>query len=195
MNYFIRKKRTMQDFYPRAPWMKFVTKAPIFLWRLGLGPISGRILMLITTSGRKSGLPRRAMVEYHILAGKKYAPSGFGDKAQWYKNIMANPRVTIQTADGTERMRAVRVSDDEELLAVYELLKHRNPPFLNWYLQSLGIEPDPADLIAKKDRLHILRFDPTDEATPPGLDVDWAWLWPLAILGLWLLRSRRKGRK
>lgn len=179
--------------YPGSGWLKFAVKAPITLWRLGLGPIVGKVSMLITTTGRKSGLPRRTMVEYHSLAGKKYVPCAFGARADWYKNIAADPRVTIQTADGTESMIATRVTDDEELIAVYELFKRRDPVLLNWYLQSLDIQPDPADIIAKKDRIYWLRFDPTDEATPPPLEADLKWVWLVALAGLLTFWLGRRG--
>ena len=181
--------------YPGNRWLRVAVKAPIFLWRLGLGPIVGRVFMLITTTGRKTGLPRRTVVEYHTLPenGKKYVPCAFGPKAQYYRNIVADPRVTVQTADGTERMIATRVTDDDELVAVYELFKRRDPVILNRYLDSLGIRPDPADIVAKKDRIYWLRFDPTDEPTPPPLEADLKWVWLVALagwLGFWL--GRRK---
>lgn len=175
-------------------WSKALFKAPIVLFRLGLAPLVGQVMMLVTHTGRKSGSPRRTMIEYHRLHGVKYAPCALGQKAQWYRNIQADPRVTIQTAHGTESVRAVRVTDERELLAVYHLFKRRDPPLLNWYLRSLGIRPDAADVLSKKDRIYWIRFDPTDEPTPPPMDVDLAWVWPFALFGLAtlaLLRWRR----
>ncbi|MCD6288999.1 MAG: nitroreductase family deazaflavin-dependent oxidoreductase [Anaerolineae bacterium] len=181
--------------YPRSRWLKRMTKFPILLWRLGLGPILGQIFMLLTTTGRKSGLPRRTVIEYHVVNGRVYAPCAFGPKADWYRNIVADPHVTVQTARGMERMIATRVTDDQELLAVYEAL-HRSDPFiLDSYLRSLDIRPDPDDIVAKKDRIYWLRFDPTDEPTPPPQEVDLAWLWPLALLVVigmcWASRGKR----
>lgn len=176
----------MRRFYPGADWAKFIAKAPLVTWRLGLGPLVGRWMMVLTTTGRKSGLPRRTMIECHWLNGRKYAPSGFGARSQWYQNIMANPYVTVQTTDGTEAMQAIRVTDDAELLAIFEMLQCEDPPFiLNAYLKSIDLErADPAEIIANKERIYWLRFEPTDAATPPGLEVDLAWLWPVALFGL-----------
>ena len=42
---------------------------------------------------------------------------GFGRRAQWYRNIEADPQVTIQTAAGAESAIARRVTDGDELLA------------------------------------------------------------------------------
>jgi deazaflavin-dependent oxidoreductase (nitroreductase family) len=181
--------------YPTSDWHRWAFRAPITLWRMGLGPIIGHIFMLITTTGRKSGLPRRTMVEYHALNGKKYAPCAFGARSDWYKNIAADPRVAIQTAQGAEAAIAVRVTGDQELIDVYELFKRRDPVVLNWYMQSLGIEDDPDDIVAKKDSIYWIRFDSTDEATPPPLEADLWWVLPVALVGLvglWLLGRKRE---
>jgi len=179
------KSITMQDLYPHPSWAKTATKIPLITWRLGLGPLTGRLFMVLTITGRKSGLPRRAMVEYHRFNNKKYIASGFGADAQWYKNIVANPHITVQTSDGTESVRAIRVTDDDELIDVVNVFSSADTATaINWYLRSYVVEPTPEDIIAKKDRLYILRLDPTNEPTPPGLDVDLAWLWPVALLGL-----------
>jgi deazaflavin-dependent oxidoreductase (nitroreductase family) len=177
--------------YPARRWQQLAFKAPVNLWRLGLGPIVGHVLMLISHTGRKSGLTRRTLVEYHVLEGKKYAPVAFGEQAQWYQNILANPLVTIQTAGGAQGAIATRVTDDAELVIVYNLLMRRNPVMMRWYLDSLGIRDTPEDVIAKKDRIFLLRFDPTGEPTPPPLEADLWWVWIIGgglLLG-WLMYS------
>jgi len=187
------KSMTMQDFYPHQAWAQVIAKAPLISWRLGLGPLTGRIFAILTITGRKSGLPRRTMVEYHRFNGKKYIVSGFGEEAQWYKNIVADPRITAQTSDGTESVRAVRVTDDDELIDVIDVFKRTDSAtFIDWYLRSYGIEPTREDITAKKDRLHFMRLDSADEPTPPGLEVDLAWLWPAVLLGLLVLWLARK---
>jgi deazaflavin-dependent oxidoreductase (nitroreductase family) len=163
------------------------------LWRLGLSPIVGRLFMIITTTGRKSGLPRSTMVEYHRLNGTKYVASGFGEISQWYKNIQADPRVTIQTSDGAESVVAVRITDDEELMDVVELFRRADSAyFVDFYLRSFDVGPTQEEILAKKDRLHLLRFDKTDEATPPGPEADLVWLWPMGLLALLIFWWRRK---
>jgi deazaflavin-dependent oxidoreductase (nitroreductase family) len=173
--------------YPKSAWHQALFKTPIPMWRLGLGPLIGGFLMLITHTGRRSGLPRRTVVEYHMMEGKKYAPCAFCPRADWYKNITANPYVTIQTSHGTERVKAVRINDDQELLDVYNLFMRRDPPLTRWHLHSLRIQDDPADILQKKDRIYWFRFDPTDRPTPPGLEADLAWVVPVVSIGLFFL--------
>lgn len=178
----------MQSFYPKSEFAKMVTKLPILTWRLGLGPIAGRLFMIITHTGRKTGNPHQTMVEYHTMNGIKYVVCAFGVKTQWYRNIMADPRVTIQTSDGTEHMVAVRVTQDDELISVFNLMMRKDPPIMNWYIQSLGVKPEQESILSHKQDLVFLRFDPTSEPTPPGLEVDLAWIWPLFLV--WLVISK-----
>jgi deazaflavin-dependent oxidoreductase (nitroreductase family) len=179
-------------FYPRQNWQKLAFKAPMLLWRMGLGPIVGKLIMVITTTGNKSKLPRHNMAEYYTLDGRKYTVCAYGEKAAWYKNIKADPRVTVQTAEGTQSMKAVRVTDDQELNQVVDLFMRRNALLTTRYLESLGIKSDRSDMLAKKDRLYLLRFDPTGELTPPGLEADLKWVWPVIGLGILLLKWAKK---
>lgn len=184
--------------YPESAWRQAMFKAPIPMWRLGLGPLIGGFFMLITHTGRRTGLPRRTVVEYHMLHDKKYAPCAFCPRSDWYKNIAIDPYVTIQTSHGTESVEAVRISDDQELLDVYHLFLRRDPPLTRLYLQSLRIQDDPADVLAKKDRIYWFRFDPTDKPTPPHLEADLAWVIPvvsISLLFFWQAQQRLQERK
>lgn len=172
----------MMAFYPRSGFGKSLWRAPLLFWRLGLGPITGKIFLVLTTRGRKSGLARHTMVEYHLVNGKKYSPCAFGVQSHWFRNIAVDPHVTIQTSDGTENAIAVRVTGDQELAAVFRVFMQRDPMLMKMYMQSLGMEPTVENITAHKEKINIFRFDPTDEAAPSGLDVDLAWLWPLALL-------------
>jgi deazaflavin-dependent oxidoreductase (nitroreductase family) len=181
--------------YPATSWHRAAFKWPVQLWRLGLAPVIGHHMMLITQTGRKTGLPRRTMTEAYTLGDRKYAPCAFGPRAQWYRNIAVDPRVTIQTAGGAESAIAVRVTEDDEIVALFDAIGQRAQPTLDIYLKSLEMKPDPEDIIAKKERVYWFRFDPTDEKTPPPLAADLIWLWPVAIAAFvaLVIAGRKKG--
>ncbi|MCD4671954.1 MAG: nitroreductase family deazaflavin-dependent oxidoreductase [Anaerolineaceae bacterium] len=193
----MREKPNMMTLYPESDWMRWLFKAPILSWRLGLGPLVGKVAMILTTTGRKTGLPRHTMVECHTINGKKYAPCAYGEKADYYQNLLVDPRVTVQTADGTQSMIASRVTDDEELTFFFQHGMDYVPGMLTWYLESLGIVPSVEEVLANKEKIYWLRFDPTEELTPPGLEVDLAWLWPLALILVLLAwcSERRQNKK
>jgi len=76
-------------------------------------PLIGYFLML-TTTGRRSGLPRQTPLNYAILDGQIYVLSGFGARADWYLNLTADPRVTLVLPGRTLRGAAAPVLDPVE---------------------------------------------------------------------------------
>jgi len=165
--------------YPSNPLLRWLFKSPIFLWRLGLGLVVGRLFMIVTTTGRKSGLPRPTAIEFHEYKGRKYVYCAWGDKADWYKNILADPRVTIQTASGMEHVIARRVTADRELAETFDFVAH-NPAMQRW-IRTLGFRLSLGEFLAHKDRFYLMTFDPTDKPTPPPLEADLKWVWLVIV--------------
>jgi deazaflavin-dependent oxidoreductase (nitroreductase family) len=48
----------------------------------------------ITTTGRRSGLPRRIELVFHNIDGR-IVISGLPGRRSWYANLLANPRLTF----------------------------------------------------------------------------------------------------
>jgi deazaflavin-dependent oxidoreductase (nitroreductase family) len=73
------------------------------------GPLAGDPLLILTTTGARSGEPRTAIVTYHrdgnryIVAGTK---GGAPTDPAWYHNCVANPDVTVEVNNETFRARA-----------------------------------------------------------------------------------------
>jgi deazaflavin-dependent oxidoreductase (nitroreductase family) len=87
---------------------RLALRMPIWLYRLGLGWLLGGRVLLLTHIGRKSGLPRQAVIEVarHDPASDTYIiASGFGTQVDWLRNIEKNPNVLVQS--GTRRLEAV----------------------------------------------------------------------------------------
>lgn len=167
--------------YPDNPALRSLFRSPMLLFRLGLGSLVGRLFMVMTTTGRKSGQPRRAVVEYQSWNGRKYAIAAW-PKSDWYQNLMADPRVTVQTADGVEQMTARRVTDDAELAAVYDNVYSQASPEIQQFWEALGFEMNRESFLGNKDQLHLLVFEPTSQPTPPPLEADLQWVWPLVAV-------------
>jgi len=51
-------------------------------------------LIDITTTGKRSGLPRRVELVFHNIDGRVYI-SGLPGRRSWYANLVANPRFTF----------------------------------------------------------------------------------------------------
>ncbi len=172
-------------------------KAPVVLWRMGVGPLMEKIapVMILTTRGRKSGLPRHTGLAYEQIDGIRYAGSAWGAESDWYRNVIDDPRVTIQTGESVEYAYAYRVTDLDEYKKVAAwLLEYSEDPFLAPWLESLDIAHDLDDMIAKRDRVYLVGFRPAEEPGPAPLETDLVWLWPvLAVTFLlgWLLGRLR----
>ncbi|MGI8857086.1 MAG: nitroreductase family deazaflavin-dependent oxidoreductase [Thermomicrobiales bacterium] len=93
---------------PIAPWLparpnralKFVSRLTVYLYRCHLGWLLGHRFLLLTHRGRKSGLVRRTALEvllYDPSTRESVVLSGWGTKADWYRNIEACPALAIQT--------------------------------------------------------------------------------------------------
>ena len=95
--------------------------------RLGLGlalgtPAFGH-LMLLRTTGRRSGRLREVPLGYVIRDGAIFCVAGYGARTPWYLNLLDDPRVEV-FLPGRRPMRglALPVADDREWLAAYRAL-------------------------------------------------------------------------
>jgi deazaflavin-dependent oxidoreductase (nitroreductase family) len=50
---------------------------------------------LLTTTGRRSGLPRHTPVAYLVADGAAWALAGYGPATLWYRNRLEDPRTTL----------------------------------------------------------------------------------------------------
>jgi deazaflavin-dependent oxidoreductase (nitroreductase family) len=78
---------------------RWLVRMPIGLYRAGFGFLFGKRLLMLEHIGRKSGARRRVVLEVlgRPAPGEYVIISGFAEKAQWYRNITANPRVRVST--------------------------------------------------------------------------------------------------
>lgn len=94
-------------------------------YRLGFGPT--RVVLLLTTTGRKSGLPRVTPLQYEEIDGDYYIASARGRDADWFKNVAANPNVHVQVRDREFDATAEPVTDPSRIADFIELRLRRHP--------------------------------------------------------------------
>lgn len=96
--------------------LKFFLKFPVLLHKIGLGGwerMIGAQWMLITTTGRKSGKPRATMVDvmdYDKAADSYYIEAAYGQRADWVRNIQANPIFDAKVGRRKFRARMTELS-------------------------------------------------------------------------------------
>lgn len=89
-------------------------RIPIPLYRAGLGWLFGPRFVMIEHLGRRSGEPRFVVVEVAEREGRVLrVASGFGTKAQWYRNLRANGVAYLSTGRVRRQRVAVDLLDDE----------------------------------------------------------------------------------
>ncbi len=182
--------------YPqKGSFNRFFYKFPLLLWRMGFGPFlshpnrGGKRMLVITTLGRKSGLPRHTMVSRIDFDQKNYAVSGWSLRSDWIKNIHKNPLVTVQLGLKIYAAHARRVVDLEEFRGVARsLFKSGGDSHFEDWLDTLDIANTLDDLIDKRDRICLIGFDPVDMEGPTPLNADLLWVWAvlLSLLLGWL---------
>jgi len=175
--------------YPKKGSLNWIIyKIPLLLWRMGFGPYlshpnrGGKRMLLITTRGRKSKLPRHTMVSRIDFDRKNYAVSGWWLRSDWIKNIHADPLITVQVGLKTYAAHARRVVDLEEFRSVARSLfdSGGDSHFEDW-LDTLEIAYTLDDLIDKRDRVYFIGFDPVDMEGPAPLTADLIWIWAVVI--------------
>jgi len=85
---------------PPSKALRFGLRLPIILYRLRLGWLLGDRLLMLTHTGRKSGLPHQTVIEvvnHDKTTDTYYVVSGWGEKADWYRNIRKTPQVTVHS--------------------------------------------------------------------------------------------------
>ena len=176
---------------------KLLNHFMLLMWRLGFGPYmqnpyAGYITVLITT-GHKSGVVRRAPINYERDGDTVYCMPGFGAKTHWYRNLLVDPNCELWLPDGIWEGVAEDITDPEERLPLLRRLLIR-AGFATRLIEGI----DPAQLTDEELRQYSERYDKlvrirlTKRRETPG---DLAWIWPLLLTLEWLLWRIRRPAK
>jgi deazaflavin-dependent oxidoreductase (nitroreductase family) len=186
------EERLRQAFKP-------VNSLMLGMWRLGLGQfvniwpeVIGRI-MVIGHTGRKTGLRHQSPVNYTLVDGEVYCVAGFGKKADWYRNLVANPIVEVWLPDGWWAGIAEDMVDSPDRLALIREVLIASA----FAGRMAGFDPAMTDtalgkMTASYRLVRIHRMEARTGRSGPG---DLAWIWPLAtmlLLPFIFFRRRRR---
>jgi deazaflavin-dependent oxidoreductase (nitroreductase family) len=176
---------------------RYLNRFMVLMWRLGLGQFvniwpegTGRI-MVITTTGRKSGLQRQTPVNYAVQDGEIYCMAGFGPTSDWYRNLRSNPKVEIWMPDSWWAGQVEEVTDPALRLPLIRKIVI-NSGFAG---RLFGINPHSisdaalAKVTAPYVLLHVRRLEARTGRGGPG---ELAWVWPAATFMLLMMRSSRR---
>jgi deazaflavin-dependent oxidoreductase (nitroreductase family) len=98
------------------------------------GPMAGTPLLLLNTTGAKSGQPRISPLVYYNENGRVFifaTKAGAPTNPDWYHNILAHPNVTVEI--GTEKFPATGVVlGEEERAQMYAKQAAASPRFAEY---------------------------------------------------------------
>ena len=93
--------------------------------------LSGRRILLLTTTGARSGQPHTAPMTYALDGDRVLviaSNAGAVRHPDWYRNLVANPNVTVELHDETFQARAI-VAEGEEYDRLWALIVAQMPFF------------------------------------------------------------------
>jgi deazaflavin-dependent oxidoreductase (nitroreductase family) len=109
------------------------------------GPRANMQILLLTTTGRRSGEPRTVVIGYRqsgdamvVIASNNGAP---GDPA-WYRNLLADPHATVEVADQRLHVQArITEGDERERMAKVVDYLDRQQALTKRQIPVLVLEP------------------------------------------------------
>jgi deazaflavin-dependent oxidoreductase (nitroreductase family) len=167
--------------------------------RAGLGPLLSTpltgSLMLLRTTGRRSGLTREAPLGYVIREGSIYCCAGFGRRTAWYRNLVDEPRVEVILPTVAVSGLAETVTDRSEWDRLFPA-----------YVRALGLigrvvlgDLDAANADRRESlrvELPLVRIRPTGLASGPADAGGGFWIVVQTVCLLVVVRSAiRAGRR
>ena len=152
--------------------LRLAFRLPIYLYRLNLGWLLGHRGLLLIHRGRRSGLLRETVLEvvrYTPTTKESIVLSGWGEKADWYRNIKATPALEVRT--GGERyvpeQRFLGLDENYAVIAEYE---RHHPLAFRIFAKAFGYPVDEPEGMRQEfaSSLRLVAFCPRDVGDRSG---------------------------
>ena len=145
-------------------WLKWMLKAPTYLYRARLGIVFGYRFVMIEHRGRKSGLRHFTVVEVaRHLPREWVCTSGTGPGADWYRNLQAGGLEAVWV--GSRRHRAsVRFLEETEAANVMGAYERAHPKTAVKLFSMMGVSYDGTDegRVEMMAQIPMVAFRPKD---------------------------------
>lgn len=123
---------------------RLIKRPPQIAYALGLGPLIGRLVLLLRTTGRVSGLRRVTPLQYERVGDEFYLGSARGVKADWVQNILANPEVEVRVKNHAYRGVAEVITEQDRVIDFLQLRLKSHPRMMAAMLRADGIPSNPS---------------------------------------------------
>ncbi|HRK88720.1 MAG TPA: nitroreductase/quinone reductase family protein [Anaerolineales bacterium] len=116
--------------------MKNIQKIHRVLYAIGWGRLIGRIILLLTTTGRKSGLKRVTPLQFEKIGEDYYVGAARGVKADWVQNIQSCPQVDVRVGSKRFHGTAEVVTDPLRFADFLEVRLQRHPRMIGLIMEK-----------------------------------------------------------
>jgi len=166
------RHRISMSVNPKRGILGYIFRTPVYLYRWHLGGLLGHRFLLLSHTGRRSGLHRQTVLEvirYQPRVPEAVVMSGFGPKSDWLQNIEANGDEEIRIASKHFKAchRFLSDSEAEDALREYENRNRLLVPIVRRVLSALlgwtytGSSEERRRVVAE---LPLIAFRPRDTA-------------------------------
>jgi deazaflavin-dependent oxidoreductase (nitroreductase family) len=165
--------RALFERTPSKPLRAFF-KVPDWLYRMRLGWVLDHRFLRLSHRGRTSGRLYRTVLEvvhYDPRTHESIVCSGWGTRADWYRNILVSPPLAVETGSDRYANPQFRELTGEENFAivaayVHSLPKIARPLAYRLRLDVRGTEPERRE---HAEQLTMIAFRPGGSATPDAV--------------------------
>jgi deazaflavin-dependent oxidoreductase (nitroreductase family) len=116
--------------------VKNIQKIHRVLYAIGLGSLVGKVILLLTTTGRKTGKERVTPLQYERIGCDYYIGAARGLKADWVRNILADPRVEVRVGAKRFSASAEVVHDPSKFADFLEVRLERHPRMIGLIMEK-----------------------------------------------------------
>ena len=141
--------------------MKNIQKIHRLLYAIGLGPLIGKIILLLATTGRKTGRKRVTPLQYELIGRDYYLGAARGLQADWVRNIQSDPHVEIRVGRKEVQGIAEVITEASRFADFLEFRLERHPRMIGLIMEKAhGLSRRPSreqlERLAEKEALVIV---------------------------------------
>lgn len=154
----------IKNVQPPRGFSRMMYRLPVWLFHVHLGWLLGNRFLLLTHTGRKSGLPRQNVLEvirYERASSTYYVFAGWGEKSDWVRNIMKTPEVAIAAGHRHFDACAERLPPDEtEHVLLSYVRRHPTAARVLPRLMGYRVDGTEEDFLALMRQGMVFAFHP-----------------------------------
>jgi deazaflavin-dependent oxidoreductase (nitroreductase family) len=156
---------TLSAQHPVKGWLRFGVRLPLWLYRAHLGWLLGERFLRLTHIGRKTGQPHQTVLEVvdHDWATDRYiVTSGWGEKSDWYQNVLKMSQVVIDVDRRHLNVTAehLSINEAEQWLFNYAQAHPRTFQGLAKFMTGQTLGTTRADCRRVAEAIPVIAFRP-----------------------------------